>query len=722
MNGFWSENTRKLCIVGTASWEVESGNVINLDAVLKLNYASESNPTLYTNVVSGILESTAVSADDAAYFEPILIFSFPASPNYKYSEIPKEVGSGGLANESLSLSTAKFCSAFGAGPTVVELEYPMQCSSSSSRESQHCSPLGGTLPRILYLTPIECSDLERKFRYTAKLPNMTQDVDDFSLDSVMVGEASWDEYDENRQLIGVACRLLNPLSHFGIAVGDCSMKLRMWYTSVLTIRNDAKIAGELWSTKTVEDSGYFRKISLTSDHDNGVKPVKKGYAYPDASSFNMRFDVLLNSSKGEPLSWGYALPVSVENDMVDIVWAIAPESSNIEQVGVAEPQHSNISYKISLNPFPDVKASNWFPSLNGSVDLQEQANIMAEGVYNAGTGQLCMVGCRKLIVNSTYFFRDCEILVKLEFPPMNAKRGGLIKGTIASIREKEDPLFFNDLVLQSAAHYSEVAEQSIWRMDLEITMVLISNFLACVFVGIQIFHVKRNPEVPSLISLLMLVILCVGHMIPLSLNFDTAFGRLEANEVSVRVITVVALLLQIRLLQLVWTAKHKHSAWSGEKKAGFVSLSLYMIGGMLGLVLNWIRKRDSACVWGDLRCYGGLVLDGFLVPQIILNILSGSAEKALSQPFYIGTSVVRLVPHAYDQYRAHNYPEYDLKAATYYYANPAADFYSTAWDIIISCGVVGLAVVVFVQQRCGGRCILPQRLELYEKVPSVDNE
>ncbi|KAI3466117.1 hypothetical protein Pfo_022780 [Paulownia fortunei] len=793
LNGFWSEISRKLCMVGSASWEVEGGKALNLDAVLKLNYASE-NPTIYTGVVSGTLESTG-SANDPGYFDPILIFSFPVLSNYNYSLVLKELGgfssdSEVVKNQFLSLQPTQFCSVLSGRSTFLELEYAMEC-----RAPQHCSPLGpsdgltGFLPRFLSLSPIQCSGSERKLRYMATFQNISYADQSFGLDSTLIGEASWD--DKNNQLFGLACRILNPASHLGNAVGDCTMRLSLRYPSIWTIRNDAKVVGQFWSNKTVEDSGYFRKINLTSSDEIDVvafpglryeyteldrvgrscpvkKPVKEGNTYPDAHSYDMRFDMSVKNSKGEQFAWGYATPLSVGNDLYERNnMVVAVDSMGLESAAgftaFSEPENSsntspsNISYKISINPFSQVKFGNWFPTVNWSMNVQHQVEIAAEGVYNAETGYLCMVGCRKLVSyvqNSTYVSRDCEILVKFEFAPLNEKKGGLIKGTIESTRVKGDPLHFEDLSMSSAAYYAEVVKQSIWRMDLEITMVLISNTLSCIFVGLQIFHVRRNPEVLSCISLVMLLILSLGHMIPLVLNFEALFlgshnkqtlmlstgGWLEANEVTVRVITMVAFLLQIRLVQLVWTAKQSEgngkSSWIGEKKAAFVSLPLYILGGFLTLLLNWTRNRyghqavsphavyRKHSLWGDLRSYAGLILDGFLLPQILLNTFSGSAEKALSHPFYIGTSAVRLVPHAYDQYRAHNYRRFDVNE-TYYYANPSADFYSTSWDVLIPCGVIALAVIIFLQQRHGGRCILPQRfreLELYEKVPTVDNE
>lgn len=57
-----------------------------------------------------------------------------------------------------------------------------------------------------------------------------------------------------------------------------------------------------------------------------------------------------------------------------------------------------------------------------------------------------------------------------------------------------------------------------------------------------------------------------------------------------------------------------------------------------------------------------------------------------------------------------------------HFGAPGADFYSTAWDVIIPCrGLVFTAMICF-QQRIGSHFFLPQRfrdLELYEKVQIV---
>ena len=124
------------------------------------------------------------------------------------------------------------------------------------------------------------------------------------------------------------------------------------------------------------------------------------------------------------------------------------------------------------------------------------------------------------------------------------------------------------------------------------------------------------------------------------------------------------------------------------------------------LGLNWNRK--TYYYWSYIRFCACLILDGFLIPQILLNVLRDSAEEALTSPFYVGMSAVRLVPHAYNQY----IPMLKIEMnSTYCYANPAAEMYSTGWDIVIPCVIIALAVIVYVQQWHGGRCILPKKIE-----------
>ncbi|MBA0819689.1 hypothetical protein Gohar_028081, partial [Gossypium harknessii] len=126
-------------------------------------------------------------------------------------------------------------------------------------------------------------------------------------------------------------------------------------------------------------------------------------------------------------------------------------------------------------------------------------------------------------------------------------------------------------------------------------------------------------------------------------------------------------------------------------------------------------------ILGSSRAYAGLILDAFLFPQIIFNMFLNSREPALSRFFYIGITLVRMVPHGYDLYRVHNYVDMN---DSYIYADPTADYYSTAWDIIIPMLGLFFAAIIYFQQRLSGRCFLPKRFHesvTYDKLP-VDSE
>ncbi|XP_059664009.1 uncharacterized protein LOC132309742 [Cornus florida] len=775
LNGFWSESSGKLCMLGSASWHSREGKSLELDAVLKLNFAK--NATILTSLVNGTLESLS-SSDDLNYFDPISILAFPSMSYYNYTLVSEELDSGfpgGIdipQNPSLGLQPGSICSTLSRQFPPFKLEYASECNSS-----HNCTPFGkdiGYLPTFVSFSEIQCSEDVQKLRYLIDFSNSSYGFyyQPFNSDTTLVAEGSWDG--KKNRLCIVACRILNSSDSLGnVRVGDCSIRLSLRYPAVWSIKQRG-IVGQIWSNRTVNDSGYFHRIKFGGFSHNRVSlpgleyeytqmervkmlcPVKKpsqhkGLRYPIADSYDMRFRMSVKDSKGRS-SWGSADPISVGDQFYEHGNVIFGSSSMADESSAFEAEAnyirpSNISYNIMFYPFAGEIHD---PSTDGEV------KISGEGIYDEQTGHLCMVGCKKLgsyIQESTNDHMDCEILLKFQFPPLNSKKGDVTKGSIESTRKHSDPLFFEHLNFSATAYSTSEARRSIWRMDLEIIMALISNTLACVFVGLQIFYVKKRPNVLPFTSLVMLVILTLGYMIPLLLNFEALFlkihnrrnvflrtgGWLEADEVTVRIITMVAFLLQFRLLQLAWSTRlgdrNQKGLWVAEMKSLFATTAFYISGALMVLFVNWMKNKNGNTtvsssievyqqhnLWGDLRSYGGLVIDGFLFPQILLNIFQMSRENALSRSFYIGTTFVRLLPHAYDLYRAHFVPQHF--DGSYIYANPTADFYSTAWDVIIPCGGMFFAVVIFLQQRFGGRCILPRRFresEFYEKVPVVSN-
>ncbi|XP_059444183.1 uncharacterized protein LOC132176078 [Corylus avellana] len=766
LEGFWSESKGDLCMVGSASAYTKEGNLLDLSAVLKLhNLISSTN---ITSLITGSFESLSTSANDPTHFEKISVLLLPQM-EYKYTPVSGDFKNGNDLPKGLSLSSLpkhQLCSVALGGFHPFKLRYDSGCNSATN-----CSPFDagmGYVPRFMSMSMIKCSEDKETMRVLVEFPPNTSYISyyrSFNPETTLVGEGTWDETEH--QLCIVACRISGVKeSWVNARVGDCSTRLTLRFPAIWSIKDVSDMVGEISTNKTMQEKGYFDRIMFRSVRNRmaGVPDLKyqyteidtarklcqksekpariKGARYPNGSSISvMRFDSSVKNSTGT-IGWGYSVPISVGALFYEYS---SSQDSEAEAPDLGGSGPVNISYHINLQSY------NGFSPFNASSTSYESYEILAEGIYDAETGRLCMVGCRnigsddQIPRNDSW---DCEILVEFQFPSLNSRRGGYIKGSINSARHKSDKLYFERLEL--SATYEDGS--SIWRMDVEIVMVLISTTLSCVFVVLQIFHVKRHPHVLPLISLVMLSVLTLGQLVPLVLNFEALFfrsssrwnimhesdGWLEANEVIVRVTGMVAFLLQFRLLQKTWSARwsdgNQKSLWGAEKKVLFVALPLYIAGALVPVVVNLLNSSENdvmmasaasitssyppRSLWGGLKSYAGLVLDGFLLPQILLNMFWNTKRSSLSCSFYLGNTFVRLLPHAYDLYRAHKYAHhYD---GSYIYANPGADFYSYTWDVVIPLGGLLFALIIYLQQKFGGRCIFPRRLrelEGYEKVP-----
>ncbi|KAI4333672.1 hypothetical protein L6164_018451 [Bauhinia variegata] len=781
--GFWSESSGKLCMVGTGSGFSAGGNLLNMNAVLKLyNIFTSSNISSY--LISGSFESLN-SENDVNYFGPISLYMLPRF-NYKYTldtvEAYNECYSGNDSEESSSTVPLEVCSAeVSRELKSLRLEYSSDCNSA-----RNCTPFRGItvyLPSFMSLDEFECSPSRHRLRAVIGFYNDSYDQYKQPLrlnpNKMLIGEGWWD--DSKNQLCVVACHFMGMRDPLGSAhVGDCSVRISLRVPSVWSIKDKSDIVGRIWSNKAVNSSGYFNKILFRNDEDPAVtvlgnaglkykysqlervgklcprhKPfMNLGRMYPDAHSSDMAFDISVISSGGQ-VAQGYASPFTVNDQFFErIIYAASPSYSSYS-VLVPEAKKSNnglfnISYMIIIELLPNFTSSTGNSFLSRFSNPTKTVKISAEGIYDAETGTLCMVGCQNFLSDNGIQFAhsgDCEILVKFQLPPLDTHENvAYMKGSIESTREKSDPLYFNRVELSSRVLYREEVERTFWRVDMEIIIVLISTTLACVFLRLQLYHVKRHPDVLPFISVFMLLILTLGYMVPLVLNFEALFaqnpdkknvvlgsiGWLEVNEIAVRLMTMVAFLLQWRLLLLTWSARkgdesHK-GLWIAERKAFYVTLSLYAAGFLIGLLLKYgdeilfssagYSLHQHSSMWEDLKSCGGLLLDGFLLPQIVLNLFMNSRDNAISCSFNFGITFVRLLPHAYDLYRTHSYA-FQVNWS-YFYADPSADFYSTAWDIAIPLGALLFAVIIFLQQRFGDQCILPCRYrgsQVYEMVP-----
>ncbi|XP_030460240.1 uncharacterized protein LOC115680559 [Syzygium oleosum] len=783
LHGYWSRSSGKLCMVGSS---VIFPNR-SFDAVFKLNYPLKLS--INSSFVSGVLESLGGGAGGVDHFGTVSVLALSSkSVDYEYSLIENEGGNGSFGEfddgGGDNLSSEKLgqglCSALKRN-SAFDLEYRSVC------DGGNCNPLGtdvGFLPKAMRFTMIQCSE-QGKMQLLLKFQNVTNvyyGYYTFDPSTTLIGEGEWDS--QANRWCAVACRILNFSTSLTDAfAGYCSIKLCWRFPATFSVINRHPVLGRMWSNETVKDFGYFDKIKFWG-HSDALPGVKyeygvmgsvrkpceiktgkhKGKRYPNSYSSDMRFDMSIKNKMGQT-ALGYSSPLFVGDRRVDLPFHLYDDSymlkanrtENAVQLDSSHSPLQNISYTMRFTPSVTFEL--------GRENLSSKAvDIFAEGTYNRETGLLCMMGCRYVAQSGAEVYKngsmDCEIQINIQLHPLTGKATEKIKGTIESTRVKSDPLYFDSLELASSSMYVEQADESILRMDLEIVMALVSNTLVCVFVGLQLFHVKKQPEVLPFISITMLFVLTLGHMIPLLLNFEALVtnhnrqsfflgsgGWVEVNEVIVRVVTMVAFLLELYLLHMTWSARHGDDSpkglWVSEKKVIFVSLPMYISGGLiawfvhqwrnshrspflrqgrLGLMLppNQLARYQQLSFWGDLKSYAGLILDGFLLPQLLFNLFFDSSVEALSRSYYVGTTIVRLVPHAYDLYRAHS-SAWNLDLS-YIYANHRMDFYSTAWDIIIPFGGLLFAVFIYLQQRFGGRCILPKRFRgtpVYEKVPTV---
>ncbi|GAU42838.1 hypothetical protein TSUD_387310 [Trifolium subterraneum] len=476
LNGFWSQSSGKLCMFGTGNYGSRI-NRHNVNVVLKLRYPN--NVTLSSSLITGSLETF-----DDIKIEPISILALSQSPNYTFTK-----NDGGCVaeaeGESLNLKSLNqgACSVFSGYRDRFQLEYGSNCHNAS------CDPLGGgggfeKLPGLMHFYPTRCVE-KRKIHMMLGFPNLDYNdyVFPFYPNTTLISEGVWDE--KENQLCAVVCRILNFTG--SPYVGDCSIKLTLRFPAVLSLRNRSTVLGRIWSDKVVGESGYFDSIGFEGNwkatrvvpglqykyteidrvrNSCGEKVTArgKGKKYPDGFS-DMAFSLFVKNSKGQ-VAQGYSSPLFVCDQIYDgqtYGVPFVPTNGNLKAHGFQYISSLNVSYTITLNPSPDFKF--------GSQVNATEIKINAEGLYNRKTGVMCLVGCRHLRTNDKILIKneslDCEIMVNVQFPPMNSKGGESIKGTIESTRQKVDPYYFEPLQLSSYSIYRKQADASIWRMDFE---------------------------------------------------------------------------------------------------------------------------------------------------------------------------------------------------------------------------------------------------------------
>ncbi|RLM99682.1 hypothetical protein C2845_PM06G01830 [Panicum miliaceum] len=742
LEGYYSTASGELCMVGTGSGRAADGKPVHfLPVVLRLGFPSPANLT--RSFVTGRLESV----DTISPIEPVSLVAY-AEEGYAYAESASCPPPPAGRLDALQVFEGRN---FSCAHLSSMLKQPFRLDYRNGSESTASSL--GLHQRYMYVNRLQCKDDGAVRAYVA-FTNQTEASRYYFMlgEKAVVADGFWDR--QRSRLCLKGCHVVNSgPSRADLAVGECGIGMSFWFPSVWSLQQRSFAAGLVWNTSLKSGEAIaagssaitpnyrgnlaglkynYTKVDEAMKHykRSGLNKNRKG-KFPDSSSYrDLVFRFFVQKGGGS----GYASPVTIGSMLFDGNSLVVPDPFSHHVTTEMKQRLINVSYDIYY-------VGNW------SLESFHRRHISAEGVYDTKTGSLCMIACRVLNVSS-----DCEILVTAQFSSLDANVAQHVKGTIRSLRKKTDPLFFETLDIASYGMYVEQVDESIWRMDLESTMALISMTLACIFIAVQLFHVNKVPEALPAMSITMLVVLALGYMIPLVLNFEALFknsnkqtfplaggGWLEVNEVMVRIITMITFLLQLRLLQLAWSPRSvdvsKAESWAAERKVLWICLPLYMIGGIITWVVhmrfNHSRRMPRQVVqikpvghafWEDLVSYGGLILDGFLLPQVILNAFSDSKVRALSPGFYIGSTMIRSLPHVYDVFRRKHFVP-SLRPS-YMYASPHDDLFSLAWDIVIPCGALLLSVVVFFQQRLGGGfflCSKSRKTREYEMVSTVSS-
>ncbi|XP_037463582.1 uncharacterized protein LOC119335573 [Triticum dicoccoides] len=748
LDGYYSSASLQLCMVGTGTEPAADGSVKQY-ADVALHLRVPSPPSLADPFVDG-------SLDGSSGFGAIQLLAYAEGDDYEYGERP---------TCSPPVRPARGSPQELDGGSFVCDDLKERLVTSYRLQDQH----GGSpakLPRM-HVNRMKCTP-DGAVRAYVVFSNDTGDEGrrlEFLVDEeAVVADGHWDSARD--MLCLRACRVSRSVpTPSTLAVRECGIELSFWLPAEWTILERSVVAGALRNpahgrtdvmsafsihdrrrnlsdvrysyNDTMLDVAKKHYLKINKEKIRGSFPVPSNSAYHD---FRLHFFVANRGRRGE------AYPVAIGSVIVNEDGLSADDSLPGSAVGDTEHDLLRISYDLHC----DAAADNWVrPTKNMSYSYrpeeERRISISAEGVYDPKRGILSMAGCQRRNGST-----DCQILVTVQFASLDLEGlgGG---GAISSLRDRSDRLFFETMNITLYGMYTEQLSEAVSRMDMESIMLVASTMLSCIFAALQILHAKKNPEAAAATSITMLAVLALGHLAPLVLSFEVIFmsrrsqyfldstsGWLELNQVMMSVPALVAFVLHLRLLHLALAGRLRPAAGQSEPATTSVSeravlkvcLPLYLLGGVMAAAVHAINIRTSreghiggeaAMPWDDVVWYAGLMLDGFLLPQVILNeSLSGSKVRAISRWFYMGGTLIRVAPHVYDVVRRRVYVP--SMSPSDIYASPRGDLFGVAWDVVILCGAALLASLLFFQQRLGAGASLPwqrKRSGGYEMVSRI---
>ncbi|CAN6442077.1 unnamed protein product [Victoria cruziana] len=421
----------------------------------------------------------------------------------------------------------------------------------------------------------------------------------------------------------------------------------------------------------------------------------------------------------------------------------------------------NVSAELSLTGTPYINTSTFF----------------VEGLYDPIVGRMYLIGCRDVRALNLASSEnqeledgfDCLIEVEVQYPPTTSRWlvNPSAKISIASRRNEDELLYFQPIKLQTfPIMYRRQRDDILSRKGIEgiLSILTLSTVIFCILS--QLFYVKANIETVPFISMVMLAVQAVGYSIPLITGAEALFATLSSDSYEsymlkryqtldylIKVLVLTAFLLTLRLCQKVWKSRIRLLMHApplepihvpSDKRVLHICLCIHTVGFLVVLIVHTVsaskrplqsdsyldstgqlhRKHD----WEpEVKEYVGLIQDFFLLPQIVGNILWQINGQPLRKFYYIGVTILRILPHIYDYITAPVSNPYFSEE--YEFVNPTMDFYSKFGDIAIPVVAAILAAVVYIQQRWSyveiqqtlklrQKTLLPLGSRAYERLPS----
>uniref|UniRef100_A0A803LN81 RING-type E3 ubiquitin transferase n=1 Tax=Chenopodium quinoa TaxID=63459 RepID=A0A803LN81_CHEQI len=568
----------------------------------------------------------------------------------------------------------------------------------------------------------------------------------------LVAEEIWNS--STGQLCMIGC-----LGVVGVEGDYCNSRICLYIPRSFSIKQRSILLGSISSIET-SNPPYF-PLSLEMLYQS-LDYISDSYKYAQPFYHYSKIDAAgAILEKYEPFNFGTVIKKSLltfptlqdSEDYSESLRLLAEDltlhvSAVPDPIPVSQPSRTDIEMEVlSLGP---MFGRNWFSNdstasletpyhtkaayterqllLNVSTQFKLRGGpyknfsmLFLEGIYDQHVGRMYLIGCRDVraswkMLNESMDLEgslDCLIEVVIAYPPTTAQ--WLVTPTasvsISSKRTEDDPFYFQPVKLLSLPiMYRKQRVDILSRSDFEGILKILTLSIAIGCILSQLIYTRDSADSLPYMSLVMLGSQVIGYALPLVIGVQALSrnNNLEASEDLERSEWMKVIDYVVKLLVLTGQTP----TW----KEQYVDTT-----GIPHTLKPWETLFQE---------YIGLLQDLFLLPQLIGNILWQIDCKPLRKLYYMGITIVRLLPHVYDFIRGP--VSNPFFSEEYEFVNRNFDFYSEFGDIAIPVLAIGLAVIVYIQQRWHyeklrntlalGKHILPSGSRKYERLPTQSVE